>query len=127
MNRVAMLRDKLEVGIAALVQGVHRNGPRTPRLPNTLNMTLPEIRGESLVLHLDRRGIYLSSGSACKSGNPAPSHVLLAMGLSPEEAHCSIRLSLGHGTGEEDVDYVLDSLRETLRDTATAVRFVGCR
>ena len=58
-------------------------------------MTLPEIRGESLVLFLDRKGIAFSSGSACKSGNPDPSHALLAMGLTPQEAHCSVRFSLG--------------------------------
>jgi cysteine sulfinate desulfinase/cysteine desulfurase-like protein len=90
-------------------------------------MTLPEIRGESLVLFLDRKGIAFSSGSACKAGNPDPSHALLAMGLTPEEAHCSVRFSLGSGTTAEDIDYVLASLAELLGETRSAVRFVPCR
>ena len=91
----ALLRDRLESGICKLIPGARRNGLEQDHLPNTLNMTLPEIRGESLVLFLDRKGIAFSSGSACKSGNPAPSHALLAMGLTPNEAHCSVRFSLG--------------------------------
>ena len=125
--RVARLRDRLEEGILALIPGSSRNGPKLQRLPNTLNMYLPEIRGESLVLLLDRKGIALSSGSACKSGNPDPSHALLAMGLTPQQAHCSVRFSLGSANCEEDVDYLLDCLRELLRDTRGTVRFVPCR
>jgi cysteine desulfurase NifS len=125
--RVARLRDRLEEGIASLIPGAHRNGPQQERLPNTLSMTLPELRGESLVLFLDRKGIAFSSGSACKSGNPDPSHALLAMGLTPQEAHCSVRFSLGAGNTEEEIDYVLDSLRELLGETRNAIRFVACR
>jgi len=125
--RVARLRDRLEEGIRALLPGARRNGPEKLRLPNTLNMTLPEIRGESLVLFLDRRGIAFSSGSACKSGNPDPSHALLAMGLSAQEAHCSVRFSLGTANCGEEIDYVLESLRELLGETRSLVRFVPCR
>ncbi len=103
------------------------NGHATERLPNTVNMTLPGMRGESLVLFMDRRGVYFSSGSACKSGNPDPSHVLKAMGLSDEDAHCAIRMSLGVGNSEEDIDYVLESLAEIVGDRQSSVRFVGCR
>ncbi|GFO54428.1 hypothetical protein GMSM_14350 [Geomonas sp. Red276] len=70
--RQARLRDRLEEGIRSLIAGARRNGPREGRLVNTLNMILPGIRGESLVLHLDRKGIAFSSGSAYKSGNPDP-------------------------------------------------------
>ncbi|MFQ5798584.1 MAG: aminotransferase class V-fold PLP-dependent enzyme, partial [Bacteroidota bacterium] len=84
-------------------------------------------RGESLVLLLDRRGVYLSSGSACKSGNSDPSHVLTAMGLTDEEAHCAVRLSLGVGNTEEDIRYVLESLAEIVEDRKSGVRFVACR
>ena len=125
--RLARLRDRLEQGILELVPGSSRNGPMLQRLPNTLNMHLPGIRGESLVLMLDRKGVALSSGSACKSGNPEPSHALLAMGLTPQQAHCSVRFSLGVANSEEDVDYVLDCLRELLREAGAAVRFVPCR
>ncbi len=125
--RVARLRDRLEAGILAIMPTASVNGPRPRRLPNTLNMTLPEIRGESLVLLLDRKGIALSSGSACKSGNPEPSPALLAMGLTPQQAHCSVRFSLGSANTEEDIEYLLESLRELLGDTRGAIRFVPCR
>jgi cysteine desulfurase NifS len=127
MDRVRELRDRLEAGIRRLVPGARLNGHATQRLPNTLNMTLPEMRGESLVLFLDRHGVFFSSGSACKSGNPDPSHVLVAMGLSDEDAHCAIRMSLGIGNTEEDIDYVLTSLAEVIGDRQSSVRFVGCR
>ncbi len=125
--RLAVLRDRLETGIAALIPGARRNGPQHDRLAHTLSMTLPEIRGESLVLFLDRKGIALSAGSACKSGTPEPSHALLAMGLTPEEAHCAVRFSLGVGNNEEEIDYVLDALSQLLAETRSAVRFVPCR
>ncbi len=127
MDEVRELRDKLEAGIRQIVPGARLNGHRHERLPNTLNLTLPEMRGESLVLFMDRRGVYFSSGSACKSGNPDPSHVLKAMGLSDEDAHCAIRLTLGVGTTEEDVEYVLQSLREIIGERQSSVRFVACR
>lgn len=126
-ENMARLRDALEAGVCELVQGASRNGPLLERLPNTLNMTLPGIRGESLVLFLDRKGIAFSSGSACKSGNPEPSHALLAMGLSPEDAHCSVRFSLGSGNTGDEIEYVLKALAEVLAETRSAVRFVPCR
>lgn len=126
-QRLARLRDRLEEGIVDIVAGASRNGPEKRRLCNTLNMQMPGIRGESLVLMLDRSGVALSSGSACKSGNPDPSHALLAMGLTPKEAHCSVRFSLGVANDDEEIEYVLDRLRELLRDTGQAVRFVACR
>ncbi|MHB1412186.1 MAG: IscS subfamily cysteine desulfurase [Thermoleophilia bacterium] len=127
MRRVADLRDRLEAGVAGLVDGAFVNGDPASRLPNTLNMTLPGMRGESLVLKLDRKGVALSSGSACKSGSPDPSHALLALGLSPEEAHCSVRFSLGQGNNEEDIDLTLAALKEVLAESMSAIRFVPCR
>jgi cysteine desulfurase NifS len=126
-ERIAALRDRLEAGIRDLVPGARLNGHATERLPNTLNLTLPEMRGESLVLFLDRHGVYFSSGSACKSGNPAPSHVLLSIGLTEEEAHCAVRLSLGVDNDEADIDYVLEALGEVIRESQNSVRFVSCR
>jgi cysteine desulfurase NifS len=125
--RLVRLRDRLEEGLAEIVPGSRRNGPQTTRLPNTLSMTLPEIRGESLVLFLDRRGIRISPGSACRSGNPEPSHALLAMGLTAAEAHCSVRFSLGRGTTDADIDYTLRSLAAVIAETRSSVRFVACR
>ncbi len=126
-ERVARLRDQLEKGIGRLVPGARRIGPDHDRLPNTLCMILPEIRGESLVLTLDRKGIRFSSGSACKSGDPEPSRALLAIGLTPEEAHCAVRFSLGVTTTREEIDSTLEALDSTLQETIRAVRFVPCR
>ncbi|MFQ5606102.1 MAG: IscS subfamily cysteine desulfurase, partial [bacterium] len=108
------LRDRLEYGIKKLLPDAKLNGHATQRLPNTLNLTLPELRGESVVVALDQHGISLSSGSACKSGSPLPTHVLLAMGKSEEEAHCAVRLSLSHHTSEKDVEETVAALAEVL-------------
>lgn len=127
MARVARLRDRLEAALCRLVPAARRNGPAAGRLPNTSNLTLPGIRGESLVLFTDRRGVCFSSGSACKSGHPDPSAALLAMGLTAEEAHCAVRFSLGAGNTEEEIDLAIAALEATLYDTAAAIRFVACR
>jgi cysteine sulfinate desulfinase/cysteine desulfurase-like protein len=121
------LRDRLEAGIRRIVPDAKRNGPREKRLPNTLNITLPGMRGESVVLALDQKGVALSSGSACRSGSPEPSHALLAMGLSTEEAHCALRFSLGLGNTEEEIDRTLRLIEQMINDTAASVRFVPCR
>ena len=84
-------------------------------------------RGEALVLLMDRRGVRFSSGSACKAGHPDPSHALLAMGLSDEQAHCAVRFSLGASLTDADVDYALGALGEVVHDTLSAIRFVACR
>ncbi len=97
------------------------------RLPNTINITLPGMRGESVVIALDQLGVALSSGSACRAGEPEPSHALLAMGLSPEQAHCSLRFSLGQGNTEEEIDRTINLLGDIIKDTAAGVRFVPCR
>lgn len=125
--RIAALRDRLEEGVLALVPGARRNGPREGRLPNTSSLTLPGLRGEALVVALDQHGVALSSGSACKAGSPEPTHVLLAMGLSVEEAHCSVRFSLTRETDPGDVDEALDALRRVLAEMETTVRFLPCK
>jgi cysteine desulfurase NifS len=121
------LRDYLFEKIIARIPDAQRNGSVTECLPNTLNITLPGIRGESLVLLLDRKGISLSAGSACKSGNPDPSHALLALGLSEDEAHCTVRFSLGASTSKEDIDYTAAALQELYNDKLGVIRFVPCR
>jgi len=124
---VRVLRDRLEDGILEILPDARLNGAREQRLPNTLNLTLPGLRGESLVIALDQKGVALSSGSACKSGDPAPSHALLAMGLSEEEAHCSVRFSLSRDTTEEDIESTLQALREVVEEMETTVRFLPCK
>jgi len=106
------LRDKLEKGIGERIDYIKLNGPPGKRLPNTLNVSFEFIEGESLIINLDLKGIAVSTGSACTSGSLEPSHVLLAMGVSPEIAQGSIRFSLGKENSEENIDYVLKVLPE---------------
>ncbi len=110
--REAKLRDKLLRGIVEKIDYVKLNGPQggEKRLPGNLNVSIQFIEGEALLLSLDMMGIAASSGSACTSGSLDPSHVLLAMGLSHEIAHGSLRFSFGAQNTEEDVDYVLEQL-----------------
>ena len=108
--RMTKLRDKLIAGIAQRIPEVKLNGHPTMRLPNNVNYSIKYIEGESILLILDMNGIAASSGSACTSGSLDPSHVLLALGLSHEVAHGSVRLTLSDETTEEDIDYVLDVL-----------------
>ena len=104
------LRDKLIAGIPAAIPDVKLNGHPTDRLPNNVNFSIRYIEGESILLMLDINGIAASSGSACTSGSLDPSHVLLAMGLTHEVAHGSLRLSLSEYTTEQEIDYVLELL-----------------
>lgn len=126
-DRVRQLRDRLEVGIRALIPGAVLNGHPERRLPNTLNVTLPGLRGESLVVALDQHGISLSSGSACKSGSPEPTHVLIAMGKSNEEAHCAVRFSLSTDTTEADIEETVAMIERVLEEMETTVRFLPCK
>jgi cysteine desulfurase NifS len=127
MDRVVRLRDRLEAELNRLIPGARLNGSGTERLPNTISLTLPGIRGESLVVAADQRGISFSSGSACRAGSPRPSHVLLAMGLSEEQAHCSIRLSLGVENTADEIDETLSAIAAIVADSRQTVRFVPCR
>jgi cysteine sulfinate desulfinase/cysteine desulfurase-like protein len=121
------LRDRLEREIIDRVPDVRLNGHRERRLPNTLNVTLPGFRGESLVLEMNKRGVYFSSGSACHSGSSGPSPALLAMGLSEESVHGAVRLSLGPGNTDEEIDYVAEALGEVIAQSKQMVRFVSCK
>ena len=125
-ENIKALRDKLDVGVRKLVPNASLNGHPEDRLPNTLNLTLPGLRGESLVLALDKHGISCSSGSACKSGSPEPTHVLIAMGRTGEEAHCAVRFSLSHSTTEEDINETVSALAQVLEEKNT-VRLIPCK
>ena len=103
------------------------NGDVERRLPNTSTFILPGLRGESLVVALDRHGIALSSGSACKSGSPEPTHVLIAMGKPAKDVHCSVRFSLSRDTTEADVDDTVAALEHVLEELETTVRFLPCK
>ena len=106
------LRDRLIEGIQDRIEGTRLNGHPTLRLPNNVNFSFEGVEGEPVLLGLDFAGIAASSGSACTSGSLEPSHVLLALGLSADIAHGSLRLTLGKDNTEEDVDYVLKVLPE---------------
>jgi len=108
MKKLILLRDKLIDGLLK-VPYTRLNGPRSDkRLPGNVNICFRFIEGESILLSLDFKGVCASSGSACTSGSLDPSHVLLAIGLPHEIAHGSLRLTMGEGSTEEDVDYVLE-------------------
>ncbi len=107
--RTRALRDRLEAGLQKALPEVRVNGAGAPdRLPNVLNISLPNLEIEGLLTGLDLEGIQVSSGSACTTGSVEPSHVLRAMGREGEAAQNTIRLSLGWGTGPDDIEYVLE-------------------
>jgi cysteine desulfurase len=114
-RRMRALRERLRSGIEASVPDIRFNGHPTDVLPNTLNVSFPGAEGEAILLSLDLEGIELSTGSACASGSLEPSHVLMATGVGAELAHGSIRFSMGRGTTEEDVDYVLEKLAPIIK------------
>lgn len=119
MEKESRLRDYLIGRVMEVIPYCRLNGHKTDRLPNNANFSFRFVEGESLLIMLDGKGICASSGSACTSGSLDPSHVLLAIGLPHEIAHGSLRLTLSDETTKEEIDYVVDSLKEivgTLRD-----------
>lgn len=112
-RRLVELRDRLEEGILERVPSSAVNGSRIRRVPNTTNIRFDGIEGEAIVISLDLKGFAVSSGSACSSGAVEPSHVLLAMGLSREQAKSSVRFSLGHDNTVEQVDALIDAVAAT--------------
>ncbi|MFH1352816.1 MAG: cysteine desulfurase NifS [bacterium] len=109
-ERLKKLRDKFVSGIMNSIKHVKLNGHPARRLPNTADLSFKYIEGESIVLKLDLKGVAASSGSACASGSLEPSHVLSAMGIPPEIAQGSVRFSLGRGSTEKDIDFVVKEL-----------------
>jgi cysteine desulfurase len=125
MNRVRELRDRLEGGLKSKIERIHINGEKAPRLPNTSNIMVDYAEGEGLVIALDLKGVAASTGSACSAGSMEPSHVLTAIGRTPDENHGSLRFSLSAMTTEEDVNYVLEAMPnivERLRELSPGYR-----
>ncbi|MGB0037132.1 MAG: cysteine desulfurase NifS [Candidatus Acidiferrales bacterium] len=106
-QHVAELRDRLEHGLLDAIPSVHVNGDSKRRVANTTNLAFDHAGGEALVIALDLQGIASSTGAACSSGAVEPSHVLLAIGLSADDARSSLRFSLGRYTTDEEIDYAL--------------------
>ena len=113
-RRQGALRDRLEQQILDRIPGTHVNGAGAPRVPNTSNIRFDGIDSDALLIALDLRGFAVSSGAACSSGAPEPSHVLLAMGLSRLEARSSIRFSLGRANTAEEVNALVEALVESV-------------
>jgi cysteine desulfurase len=109
-KRLTILRNRLIKGIKENTPKTFLNGHPAKRLPNNVNISFLDIEGESILLYLDAKGIYASSGSACTSKTLDPSHVILALGVPYEIAHGSIRFTLGKETTEQDIDYVVKVL-----------------
>ena len=113
-TRLASMRDRLARGLLERIDHVRLNGHPTQRLPNNVHVTVDGVEGEHMLLNLDARGICVSTASACSASSSQPSHVLLAMGLSREQARGSIRLTLGRETVERDIDRVLTVVPEVV-------------
>jgi len=113
-KKMFAMRDRLEQGILAQVDEAGVNGAGATRVPNTTNIHFDHIEGESLVIALDLKGLAVSTGAACSSGAIEPSHVLIAMGLRPDQARASIRFSLGKQTTDADIDFALALVPETV-------------
>ena len=113
-ERLSKLRDKLIKNILK-IKGSHLNGDSKKRLPNNVNVRFDFIEGESLIIRLDLEGIACSTGSACSSIKLEPSYTLLAIGLKPEEAHGSLRISLGRFTTEKEINYLLRVLPKIIK------------
>ncbi|MXX54059.1 MAG: cysteine desulfurase [Dehalococcoidia bacterium] len=116
--RITRLRDRIIHGILERVDGVRLNGHPTQRLPNNVNVSFENVEGEPILLGLDFAGICASSGSACSAASLEPSHVLTAIGLSADLAQGSLRITVGKGNTDEEVEYLLD----TLTDLVTRLR-----
>jgi len=123
--KTAKLRDKLIKGIMEKIEHVRLNGHPARRLPGNVNLCFEFIEGESMLLSLDMKGVAASSGSACTSGSLEASHVLLAIGLAPEIAHGSLRMTLGKQNTEEEVDYIIDILPGIIKKLRNLSPFQG--
>ncbi len=114
-KRLSKLRDKLINEVLKKIPDSYLNGHPKKRLPNNINFWFAYVEGEAIVMDLNSYGIAASTGSACSSEKLEPSHVLLACGLRPEQAHGSLRLTLGRWTKTKDINYVLKILPKTIK------------
>ncbi len=113
-QRLTELRDRLAALVLQRVKEAWINGSMEKRLPGSLNFGFSYVEGESLLLYLDSKGVAVSTGSACSSHKLEPSHVLLALGLKPEECHGSLRITMGRSNSQEDADYVAECIAEAV-------------
>ncbi len=123
--RVSALRDDLVRRVREIVPSAVPNGDPVRRLPANAHLTFPGCEGDSLLMLLDARGVECSTGSACSAGVPQPSHVLLAMGVSDDDARSSLRFSLGHTSTQDDVDALVDAIGPAVERAAEAGAVAG--
>jgi cysteine desulfurase len=116
------LRDRFENEVMAALNGVERNGTGNQRVPNTSNLLFRGVSGEALVIALDMKGIAVSSGSACSSGSVEPSHVLLAIGRTRDEARSSVRFSMGRYNAPEEIDTLIRATISCVRQLRQSVK-----
>ena len=114
-KRQTKLRNKIISEITTKIKDVKLNGHKTKRLPNNINLSFKYIEGEAIMMMLDDWGIVVSTGSACSSSKLEPSHVLMAIGLKPQLAQGSIRISLGKYTKEKDINCLIDVLPKVVK------------
>jgi cysteine desulfurase len=112
--RIAALRDRLAAGLGAAVPGMFTNGDPARKVPGNLHIGVPGVDFDTLLVALDQAGVCAAAGSSCSSGATTPSYVLTAMGLDAEAANCSIRLSLGYPSTDDDVDRALAIIPEVV-------------
>lgn len=112
--RLSMFRDRLEELLLQKIDDIIIHGKAAPRVPNTTSISFLSVEGESVLLHLDLRGICASAGSACTTGTTEPSHVLRAMGVTAQVAQSALRFSLGKDTNEKDIDTVAEALSDII-------------
>jgi cysteine desulfurase len=115
-KRILNLRNHLIKRVLAEIPDSRLNGSKIKRTPNNANFIFSNVEGESLILMLDKAGVACSTGSACSSGTLAPSHVLISLGLKPEEAHGSIRMTLGKYTTKKEINAAVDKLKKVVAD-----------
>ncbi len=118
-KRLTALRDYLIKNVLKKIPRSGLNGHQFLRLPNNVNVTIKGVEGESLVLYLDAKGISCSTGSACTSQSLEPSHVITALGKAKEDAHCSVRFTLGRRNKKGDIDYLLKVLPDIVKKLRT--------
>jgi cysteine desulfurase len=115
-SRICSLRNKLESELLNNIDQVEIHSSKSDRLPHTTSIGFASVEAESILLHLDLKGVAASSGSACTTGEPEPSHVLLAMGVSPELAQGTVRISLGRENTDQEMEYTIEVLKDTIRE-----------
>jgi cysteine desulfurase len=123
LNRIDSWREKLEAAVLAQIPEAGVNGAEAPRVSNTSSIYFDHVGADSLIAALDERGVAVSRGATCASGNAEPSNVLMAMGISGERSRSSLRFSIGKANSEHDIDYVISILPQTVRQLREASPF----